>query len=179
MAKKREKKIIEENYIQAKIASCQKLILNATSPAQAAIYQGYLDFWVSKGPLMESHDKWEDTTGFTTEEKVIEFPSVNVTAPAVPPMYFDMGSEGDIHFVDPPLPVKKPITEVIEESQVETLEGIKQVLDDHKEVINDNKVRCPQCNEMFSKGAGFAAHYRSKHLEEEVIPDKPIETDNS
>ncbi len=186
MAKKREKKILEENYIQAKIASCKKLILGSGFATQRAIYQGYLDYWVSKldnsitlpdkvfEKVVERLEMPFESQKII-EEKVIE---VNTTATTDAPIYFDMGSEGDIHFVDPPLPVKKSITEVIEESQVETLEGIKEVLDD-KDVINGNKVRCPQCNEKFTKGAGFSAHYRAKHLEEEVISDKPIETDNS
>ncbi len=180
MAKKREKKILEENYIQAKIASCKKLILDSTSPTQAAIYQGYLDFWVSKSDkdALEFIEGVEgiielDKSGGpilpTIEEKVIEFPSVNVTAT----------TETPIDWIDKsPMSPIKPITEVIEESQVETISEIKEAIDkDHAEIVNGNKIRCPECLGTYTKGAGFAAHYRAAH--EEVISDKSIETDNS
>lgn len=208
MAKKREKKVLEENYIQAKIASCKKLILDSSFDTQRAIYQGYLDYWVSKAEnsIILPDKVFEKVverlempfeSQKTIEEKItenkkdfsvkspvdkwyhheVEFDSKdNVTATTeVPLESFSKAMEKGIDQAKKTIPeptilitpgvLKKSITEVIEESQVETLEGIKEVLDDHKDVINGNKVRCPQCNEMFTKGAGFSAHYRAKHLE--------------
>ncbi len=135
--------MVSKEYIIAKIKSIDGLIERSHSLEETDAYRKFREFWSEQLPeVMKKRIATKDPT-----------------------IYFDMGSEGDIRFVDPPLPVKKSITEVIEESQVETLEGIKEVLEEHKDVINGNKVRCPECNEMFSKGAGFAAHYRAKHLE--------------
>jgi len=54
------------------------------------------------------------------------------------------------------------ITEKIEQEQVEVIKEIKTAISaDNMEIVEGNKVRCPECLQMYTKGGAFAAHYKS------------------
>jgi hypothetical protein len=54
------------------------------------------------------------------------------------------------------------ITEKIEQEQVEVIREVKAAISsDNLEIVEGNKVRCPECLSMYTKGGAFASHYKS------------------
>lgn len=54
------------------------------------------------------------------------------------------------------------ITEKIEQEQIEVIQEIKAAINgDHVDIVEGNKVRCPECLNMYTKGGAFASHYKS------------------
>jgi len=61
---------MDTEYIDKKIKQCKKLVKNATSEAQKEIYQGYLDYWITKSNLKTDTE--------TSEGALVEAPSIPV-----------------------------------------------------------------------------------------------------
>ena len=71
---------MDQEYINRKIAKCQKLVDNATSEAQKEIYQGYLDYWITKSNRKTDTETGERVSTPLTKEAEFKFQFPNKNA---------------------------------------------------------------------------------------------------
>ena len=155
-----------KDYINLKIENLDRLITNANSPEQAEIYEGYRQFWLKKAgkdgvAIKEVNEVFPEELKADMQPLKEEPLGVIISKPT------DEIKEGAV----------EEITGKIEETQVETITEIKKAIDeDHTDIVVGNKIRCPECLGIYTKGAGFAAHYRSQHEEVKDVstPEDPI-----
>ena len=170
------KRVLEKKptkaYVDEKLAKLDALIENAPDEQTEAAYINYRDFWIGQLSTRAVASRKKEKEEII--EKEIEEPPSHPDHPLPSPFPEEL-EEDIIEEV-----IENPITEKIEETQVETIKEIKKAIDeDHSDIVVGNKIRCPECLGIYTKGAGFAAHYRSQHEEVKDDSSKPEDSINS